>query len=277
MKERKPLVLVRGGGDMASGVIYRLKLAGYPVVVSEISIPTMIRRDVSYGNAVHVGEVVLERYVARHVSLEKAKELVYSPVIPVVTADYGAILEAFKPDIVVDAILAKRNVGTNSDDADLVVALGPGFVAGQDVDVVIETMRGHSLGRCIYDGPALPNTGVPGNVGGYTHERVLHAPREGLFTAKCHIGDQVRAGDIIGYVEEEPIKSKINGVLRGILTSGLMVTEGFKLADVDARCEVSHCFTISDKSLAVAGGVMEAISDWEAAGLEEDNKEENYD
>ena len=203
----KPLVLMRGGGDIASGAVYRLRRAGYPVVISEIAIPTMIRREVCYGNAVHLG--------------------------------------------------------TKRDDADLVIGVGPGFTAGEDVDVVIETMRGHSLGRCIYDGPAQPNTGIPGNVGGYTHERVIHSPKAGLFTAKRHIGDSVQANEVIGYVDEEPVRAKITGILRGILKSGLIVSDHFKLADVDARCEESHCYSISDKSLAVGGGVLEAVTAWD--------------
>ena len=263
MGTRKPLVLVRGGGDIASGTIYRLKRAGYPLMVSEIAIPTMIRRSVCYGNAVHAGQMDLEHRQAYYVPMKEALAMAYTKNIPVVTADYEKILKEFTPHIVVDAILAKRNLGTNSDDADLVIGMGPGFSAGHDVDVVIETMRGHSLGRCIYEGSALANTGVPGNVGGYTHVRVMHAPCAGLFKAICRIGDRVEAGQIVGYVDNQPIKAKIDGILRGILTSGLMVTEGFKLADVDARCQEFHCYTISDKALAIAGGVMEAISAWE--------------
>ena len=131
------------------------------------------------------------------------------------------------------------------------------------MDVVIETMRGHYLGRCIYDGPAQPNTGIPGNVGGYTHERVIHSPKAGLFTAKRHIGDSVQANEVIGYVDDEPVRAKITGILRGILKSGLIVSDHFKLADVDARCEESHCYSISDKSLAVGGGVLEAVTAWD--------------
>lgn len=255
----KPLVLVRGGGDIASGIIFRLRRAKFPVLVSEIAIPTMIRREVCYGNAVHRGEMVLERFMSRHVPLSGAAELLGSDIIPVVTEDYEKILAEYKPQIIVDAILAKRNIGTSRADAPLVIGVGPGFTAGEDVDAVIETMRGHALGRCIYDGAALPNTGVPGKVGGYTHERVIHAPGEGLFTAKRHIGEQVQVGEIIGYVDKIPVKAKITGVLRGILATGLMVPKGMKLADVDASCTESHCFTISDKALAVAGGVLEAV------------------
>lgn len=266
----KPLVLMRGGGDIASGCVYRLRRAGYPVVISEIAIPTMIRREVCYGNAVHRGEMILERFTARHMSLSEAVTSLKqgTGIIPVLTVSYEEILATLKPDIVVDAIIAKRNVGTTMGDASLVIGCGPGFTAGEDVHVVIETMRGHTLGRCIYEGTALPNTGIPGNVGGYTVERVMHSPCDGLFTAKRHIGEEVAADEIVGYVNEVPVKSKINGILRGILANGLMVTKGFKLADVDARCEEFHCFTISDKALAVAGGVMEAIEAFRTSGLD---------
>lgn len=269
-----PTVLVRGGGDIASGIIYRLKRAHYPVVVSEITIPTMVRREVCYGNAVHKGEMILERFASRLVSLSEAKKFLNTKFIPVVTADYKEILEEIKPQIVVDAIIAKRNIGTRREDAEFVIGVGPGFEAPKDVDVVIETMRGHTLGRCIYDGSALPNTGIPGNVGGYTKERVIYAPGEGLFTAKRHIGEQVEAGEVIGYVDEMPVKTKITGRLRGILATGLMVTKGFKLGDVDARCEESNCFTISDKALAVGGGVMEAVLAWHNESLGYDKLEE---
>ena len=266
----KPIILIRSGGDVASGAVYRLWRAGYPVVINEIAIPTMIRREVSYGNAVHRGDMILERLRSRHVPLQEVKQvLVDRKVIPVVTEPYETVLATIQPTIVVDAILAKRNMGTQKTDAPLVIGCGPGFNAGKDVHVVIETMRGHTLGRCIYEGPALANTGIPGNVGGYTHERVIHAPAEGLFVAKSHIGDQVKAGSILGYVEDVPVHAKITGTLRGILASNILVTKGFKLADIDARCEESHCFTISDKALAVGGGVMEAITAWEYEQIKE--------
>ena len=150
----KPLILVRGGGDIASGAIYRLRRAGYPVVVNEIAIPTMIRREVSYGNAVHCGEMILERLVARHVCIDEIQDTLAQGVIPVVTSSYEELLEQLHPDVVVDAILAKKNLGTTRLDAPFVIGVGPGFSAGRDVNVVIETMRGHNLGRCIYDGEA---------------------------------------------------------------------------------------------------------------------------
>lgn len=256
------LVLVRGGGDIASGIIYRLRRAGFTVVVSEIAIPTMIRREVSYGNAVHRGEMILERFVSRVVPLRKVGSTLAEGIIPVVVEPYKTVLETVQPTIIVDAILAKENKGTNMAQADFVIGVGPGFTAKKDVHAVIESNRGHYLGRVIYEGAAEPNTGIPGNVGGFTYERVIYAPADGLFIAKRHIGEEVQKGEIIGYVENEPVVTKIKGYLRGILANGLMVTKGFKVADVDARCEEDHCFSISDKALAVAGGVMEAILAW---------------
>lgn len=266
----KPIVLIRSGGDIASGAIYRLWRAGYRVVVNEIAIPTMIRREVSYGNAVHRGEMILERLRSRHVTVSEVPSLLETrEAIPVVTEPYETVLASLQPTIVVDAILAKRNIGTTKSDAALVIGCGPGFEAGKDVHVVVETMRGHTLGRCIYEGSALPNTGIPGNVGGYTHERVMHAPEEGLFVAKCHIGDSLEAGAIIGYVGDTPVRAKITGILRGVLASGILVPKGCKLADIDARCEERHCITISDKALAVGGGVVEAITAWEYEQIKE--------
>lgn len=262
----KPVILVRGGGDIASGAVYRLHRAGFNVIINEIAIPTMIRREVSYGNAVHMGEMVLERIVSRYISLGEAAELLKDNaerIVPVVTEAYAEVLNVIRPTVVVDAILAKRNIGTRMEDASFVIGVGPGFVAGDDVDVVVETMRGHRLGRCIYDGPAIPNTGVPGSIGGFTKERVHYAPEEGLFTARRHIGENVEKGEVIGFVNDAPVVAKITGVLRGILKTGLMVTNGFKLADIDARADEASCFSISDKAMSVGGGVMEALSAWQ--------------
>ncbi len=264
-----PLILVRGGGDIASGSIYRLWRAGFPVVVMEIPIPTMIRREVSYGNAVHIGEMVLERLVSRHVSLREVEDTLSEGVIPVITDAYEDALAALRPTVVVDSILAKRNLGTKRTDAPLVIGVGPGFSATKDVDVVVETKRGHSLGRCIYDGEALPNTGVPGEIAGYGKERVIHSPADGVFISKRHIADIVEKGETIAYVDDVPVKAQIAGILRGILHNGLMVTKGFKLADVDPRKVEGDCFTISDKALAVGGGVMEAVTSWMAKQLKE--------
>ena len=261
---KQPLVLVRGGGDIASGVIYRLWRAGFPVVVMEIPIPTMIRREVSYGNAVHIGEMVLERLVARHVSLKDVEDTLSERVIPVITESYEDALATLRPTIVVDSILAKYNLGTKKEDAPLVIGVGPGFTASKDVHVVVETKRGHTLGRCIYDGEATPNTGVPGVIGGYGKERVVHSPADGIFISKRHIADTVEKGEVIALVDDVPVKVEISGILRGILQSGLMVTKGFKIADVDPRKVEANCFTISDKSLAIAGGVMEAVTSWMA-------------
>ena len=257
-------ILIKGAGDLATGIASRLYGAGHQIMMTDIAVPLTVRRLVAFSRAVYEGEAVVEDMTARLAkNQEEAEEIMEQGDIPVIVDPKAECIQWFQPDVIVDAILAKRNLGTKITDAPFVIGVGPGFTAGEDVDVVIETMRGHSLGRCIYDGPAQPNTGIPGNVGGYTHERVIHSPKAGLFTAKRHIGDSVQANEVIGYVDEEPVRAKITGILRGILKSGLIVSDHFKLADVDARCEESHCYSISDKSLAVGGGVLEAVTAWD--------------
>ena len=175
----------------------------------------------------------------------------------------GESVSAFRPDVLVDAMLAKRNLGTQISDAPLVIALGPGFTAGVDCHCVVETMRGHTLGRCIYTGSALPNTGVPGSVGGYTRDRVLYAPAAGVFHAHQPIGAMVAAGDTVADVGGISIRAEIEGCLRGILPDGISVPAGMKAGDIDPRCAREHCFTVSDKALAIGGGVLEAILHWQ--------------
>ena len=171
----------------------------------------------------------------------------------------GACVPALKPDGVVDAILAKRNLGTTPDMAPVVIGVGPGFTAGTDCHAAVETMRSHYLGRVLYEGSPLENTAVPGLIGGYAGERVLRAPADGVFQGARQIGDQVRSGDVAGYVDGVPMVCTIDGVLRGLLADGVVVHKGMKSGDVDPRCAVDHCFCASDKALAVGGGVLEAI------------------
>ncbi len=230
--------------------------------MNESAIPTMIRREVSYGNAVHIGTMILERFVSRYVPLNEIGQVLEEGDIPVVTEPYKTVLEIVKPDIVVDAVMAGKNLGTTAEDAPLVIALGSGFSAGKDVDVVVEITRGHYLGRLVYEGTAISDRGIQNEFGGTTKERIIYAPCGGLFTAKRHIGEEVQKGECIGQVEKRPVIAKISGRLRGILASGLMVAEGCKIADIDARCEEGHCFSISDRALSVGGGVMEAILAW---------------
>jgi xanthine dehydrogenase accessory factor len=253
-------VLVRGGGDLASGVVFRLHRAGMQVMVIELAQPTVIRRAVAFAAAVFQGVVEIEGVVGRRVdSIEQAVRVLQQGEIPVMVDPQGQSISRWHPDVVVDAILAKRNVGTSIGDAPTVVALGPGFEAGVDAHAVVETQRGHYLGRVLLEGSAAPDTGVPGAVMGYTVERVLRAPRSGSLLAAMQIGHQVRAGDAVARVAGEPVVARIDGVLRGLLADGLSVTEGMKVGDVDPRGIRDHCFTISDKALAIGGGVLEAI------------------
>jgi len=253
-------VVVRGGGDLASGVVYRLAKAGFPVTVTELEHPLAIRRAVAYASAVYEGEITVEGLTARRVgSAVEVPGVQAAGHIPVLVDEAGTALAALKPAVVVDARLAKRNLGTTLDDALLVIALGPGFEAGKDCHVVIETKRGHSPGRVIWSGTAEPDTGIPGNVQGHTSDRVLRAPADGHVTPRAAIGDRLREGDVVATVGDWPVVSSFDGVLRGLIHPLVTVTRGMKIGDVDPRAVREHCFTISDKSLAVGGGVVEAI------------------
>ena len=231
------LALIRGAGDLATGIALRLWRSGIRVVLTDLERPTAIRRTVAFSEAIVYGETTCR--------------------------------EALAPDALVDAILAKRNLGTKITDAPVVVGVGPGFTAGEDCRAVIETMRGHTLGRVIYSGSAIPNTNVPGLIGGFAGERVLRAPADGAFRSVRRIGDLVKAGDVAGYVSGEPMVCTIDGVLRGLIADGIPVRKGMKSGDVDPRGNVENCYTVSDKATAVGGGVLEAILHLSGALLED--------
>lgn len=254
------LVVVKGGGDLATGVAYRLHRAGMKVIVTELAQPTVIRRTVAFASAVFEGEVTVEGVVARRVE-DGAQALALLPkgIVPVLIDPQAFVVQAVRPTVVVDAIMAKRNTGTRITDAPVVVALGPGFTAGLDAHAVIETQRGHNLGRVILEGQAAPDTGIPGSVMGYTSERVVRSPGEGIFQGVKAIGDPVEAGEVVARVGDQPVLAPISGVLRGLLANGLTVKEGMKVGDVDPRGVREYCFTISDKARAIGGGVLEAI------------------
>ncbi len=257
---REVLVLIRGGGDLASGVASRLAHCGFPVVITELAQPLMVRRTVCFGEAVYAGEVTVEDLRARRVAgVRAARAALAAGVIPVLIDEAGACRAELAPRVLVDAIMAKRNTGTRLDDAELVIGLGPGFTAGIDCHAVIETNRGHWLGRTIWAGQAEPDTGTPGEIAGRRAERVLRAPADGALTAQAAIGDRVVPGQVLAAVNGAPIQAQVAGVLRGLLHPGLVVKAGVKVGDVDPRAEPAHCFTVSDKSLAVGGGVLEAI------------------
>ena len=256
------LVIIRGAGDLATGIALRLKRAHISVIMTDIPAPTAIRRTVAFSQAIVLGETKVEDVTARRVETpEAAMALLQENVVPVLVDPEGACISILKPDAVVDAILAKRNLGTRITDAPVVIGVGPGFTAGVDCHAVVETMRGHSLGRVIHAGSALPNTGIPGLIGGFAGERVLRAPADGVFHQLLDIGAQVRQGDVAATVNGVPMTCTLDGVLRGILPDGTPVHKGMKAGDIDPRCKVEHCYTASDKALAIGGGVLEAILD----------------
>ena len=252
------LAIVRGGGDLATGIIYRLWKAGYAVLSLEIETPLVVRRTVSAASAVFDGSTVIEDMEA--VRIDSLNDFSFDRSrISVLVDPEGESISILKPDILVDAIMAKRNLGTNKEMAPLVIGIGPGFSAPGDVDAVIETKRGHWLGRVIRNGSAIPNTGVPGLIKGYTIERLLRSPGEGYVIPVKSIGDSVIPGDVVAHVEGLPVCSQIEGIVRGLIHPSVKVKKGLKIGDIDPRGEREHCFSITDKSLAIAGGVLEVI------------------
>jgi len=264
-------VVIKGAGDLASGIALRLRHAGFEIAMTEIAAPLAVRRTVSFSQAVYDGTARVEDVIALLVKDEAEMRTAFEKKqIAVFVDPAAAIVGSFKPAALVDAIMAKRNTGTAVTDAPVVIGVGPGFSAGLDCHAVIETQRGHSLGRVITDGSALPNTGVPGELGGYTTERLLRSPADGVFEALALIGDRVQKGDTVAFVRSSaaegdtplnqiPLTAGIDGIVRGLLPSGIAVARGMKAGDVDPRCERAHCFTVSDKALAIGGGVLEAI------------------
>lgn len=254
------MILIRGAGDMASGTAIRLYRCGFTLAMTDLLHPTSIRRTVCYSEAILQGACTVEDITAeRAVTREDAVSIWRRGRIPVFADDEGTVLSMLKPDAVVDARLAKVNLDTSLSDAPIVIAVGPGFIAQKDCHAVVETQRGHYLGRAIFAGSAAPNTGVPGNIGGYTVERIIRAPKAGVFHPVHAIGDQVAADEAVAYVDEEPVRCLIGGTLRGILPEGSVVFAGMKSGDVDPRCQPDHCRCASDKALAVGGGVLEAL------------------
>ena len=256
------LVVIRGAGDLASGIALRLWRSHIRVVMTDIPQPTAIRRTVCFSQAILHGEMTVEGVTARRAeTAAEALTLLETGVIPVLPDPEGACIPLLRPDAVVDAILAKRNLGTRITDAPVVIGVGPGFTAGVDCHAVVETMRGHYQGRVIHDGAAIPNTGIPGLIGGFAGERVLRAPVEGVFHQLLEIGAQVKMGDVAATVDGVPMACTLDGVLRGILADGTPVFKGMKAGDIDPRGEAAHCYSASDKALAVGGGVLEALLD----------------
>ena len=272
---KKILIICRGGGDLATGIVHRLFRAGFPVLVLETDSPAAIRRQVSFSEAVYDGTATVEGVTAERIaSADRASvdHVLEAGRVPLLVDPEGSSIPLLKPDIVVDAIIAKKNLGTAKEMAPLVIGVGPGFTAGEDVDLVVESMRGHNLARIFTSGSALPNTGIPGNIGGFTKERVLHAEAAGYMKNIRKIGDIVEKGEEIARIYEKmtedgifsgsyvSVEASISGIIRGLIREGYHFQKGFKIADIDPReSELANCFTISDKARSIGGSVLEAV------------------
>lgn len=261
---QRPLVAVKGAGDLATGVIHRLKRAGFAVIATELPHPTVLRRTVALAEAIELGHMTVEGITAQHVpSINDIQVVLENGFVPILIDPGGTVFKHLRPDVLVEATLSKHNSGITVNDAPIVIALGPGYEAGVDARAVIETNRGHNLGRVYLEGHAEPNTGVPGTIGGYAGERLLRAPCAGRLYGVHQIGDQIREGEVVAIVKSgevtTPIAAAIPGILRGLVRDDLAVSAGMKVGDIDPRAVREHCFTISDKSRAIGGGVLEAM------------------
>lgn len=265
MKAKKTIgelvILIRGAGEMASGVAYRLHRCRFKICMTEIPHPLAVRREVSFCEAIYDGEKEVEGVRAKLISkVGEIEEIWKRRQIPILVDPEGGRTRSFlKPDVLIDAIMAKKNLGTQINDAPLVIGLGPGFTAGKDVHAVVETNRGNNLGKLILNGAAEPDTGIPGEIGGYTIERLLRTMKKGIFRPQKSIGEQVNKGSVVAVVDDFPVMAKISGVVRGLLREGVEVKKGMKVGDIDPRGKREHCFSISDKARAIGGGVLEAI------------------
>lgn len=254
------MLIIRGGGDIATGVAYRLYMAGFKVAILEIEQPLSIRRKVSFSEAIYEKEIIVEDVKAVHVkSIKEIYTEIYKGNIPVYIDENGSSIQELMPIVLIDSILAKKNLGTTKKLAKNTIGIGPGFEAGLDVDLVIESMRGHNLGRVIYKGKAEENTGIPGIILGYGEERVIRASGNGYVENLYSIGDLVEKNTPICKIEDKYVYSEISGVIRGLIKEGLLVHEGMKIGDIDPRGIVENAFTISDKARSVGGGVLEAV------------------
>lgn len=253
-------VIIRGGGDIATGIAHRLFKAGFKVLVLDIEKPLAIRRKVSFCQAMYSGEIIIEGVKGvLSKNIGEVYENLEKGYVPVYIDEKAETIKEIKPLVVVDSILAKRNLGTNRDMAPITIGVGPGFEAGKDVDLVVETSRGHFLGRVINEGTAIENTGIPGSIMGFTEERVIRAKGNGIIENYFKIGDLIEKGENVCKTGEVQVEAKISGVIRGLLKDGLSVKEGLKIGDIDPRGIVEYSSTISEKARAVGGGVLEGI------------------
>ena len=279
------IIGIKGAGEMASAIACRLYMANIrKIFMMEVRHPIAVRRGVSFCDAIYEGRKAVEgveaiselNFVGREndsmnddkMTRDRNRNRIFQrawgngKIVVVVDPDWR-VIEWVQPHVVVDAILAKKNLGTRMKEAPLVIGLGPGFVAENDVNMVIETNRGHHLGRIITHGSAEPNTGIPGNIGGFTAQRVMRAPVSGIFRTTRKIGDMVEHGDIIGEVDDGKMQAevvgRVEGVIRGLIRKDTHVNKGLKIGDIDPRGDKTYCYTISEKTRAIAGSLLEAV------------------
>lgn len=254
------IIIIRGGGDIATGIAHRLFKAGFNILITEIESPTAIRRNVSFCEAIYRGKIEVEGVKAVFCKdIADIEKIIRDGNIPVVIDKNCDVAYSLKPIAVVDSTLAKKNLGTKRDMSPITIGVGPGLYAKKDVDLVVETNRGHFLGKVIEEGEAIKDTGIPGNIIGFTHERIIRALDDGINKNFSKIGDIVKKGDLICTTGETEVRANIDGVIRGLLKDNLYVKEGMKIGDIDPRAIVGYVDTISDKARAVGGGVLEAI------------------
>ena len=257
------IIMVRGAGDLATGVIVRLVKSGYKVIALEIEKPSVIRTNVSFAPSMYTGSAVVNDVKAeKENTLDSIFDCFSRCVVPVIVDENLSLVEQIKPEVIVDAIIAKRNLGLTKDLAPLTIALGPGFECGKDADYVIETQRGHDLGRILIKGKATENTGIPGVIKGHGIDRVVKSSFDGVFTAINKIGDVVSIGDVIAKVDDNNITATMSGQIRGMLSDGLTVTKGFKVADIDPRINEFNIDNPSDKAFSIAGSVLEIVDSY---------------
>ncbi len=269
------LILIKGAGDLGTGVAWRLHRAGFPVLITELAQPLVVRRTVAFASAVYAGAITVEGVTARRAeSFDAARELLRGDLIPVLIDPETRTRGFFKPAILIDAVMAKHNTGTRIDDAQLVLALGPGFMPTQDCHAVIETQRGHDLGRVLWTHAAASDTGEPGEIGGKRGDRVLRAPSAGMVAGIVKIGEAVKRGQTVARVNDQDVIAPFDSILRGLVHDGLIVQAGAKIGDIDPRAAREHCFTISDKALAIGGGALEAALVWLNAPRTQTNTDE---
>lgn len=257
----KKLVVVRGAGDLASGIIAKFHKCGFKVLALECDEPTAIRRLVCFSDAVWNKEVKVEDITGIYIDKEEEIENELNLGKVVITRDpKGKLIESMKPEIIIDAILAKKNIATHMSMAPIVVGVGPGHQVGKHCHACVESKRGHDLGRIYYKGQPMPNTGIPGNVAGYTKERVLYAPQDGEIEVIRDITSTVEAGEVIAMINGMEVRAIIGGLVRGMLRHGTKAKAGMKIADIDPRIDqLNNCYRISDKARCIAGGVLEAV------------------